>query len=105
MIGSVINMSTDGYINGVNHKAVIRLMEALKGSDVKPGDRMVLLAIVRFANADGQAWPSHKSLEQWTGYGKSALTESTNRLQAAGWLSKSDRKTSNQNTLYTIHVL
>ncbi|MFI4977368.1 MAG: helix-turn-helix domain-containing protein [Solirubrobacterales bacterium] len=97
-------MSADenGYVPGVNHQA----MEIVwQHSDAKGNDRIVLLAITRFVNAAGKAWPGFDTLERLTGYSESTITRCLNRLEDAGELRVIDRRARNEPNLYTVLLL
>lgn len=47
-----------------------------------PGDKLTLLALATLAHADGECWPSARTLANWTGLTVAAVHASLKRLEA-----------------------
>lgn len=54
------------------------------GIHLEPRDRFVLYALADHADDRHEAWPSHRTLAEWTGYAASTVRDALAALEAAG---------------------
>jgi hypothetical protein len=92
-------MNADGCVPGVNYLAV---EEVWQHSGAKGSERLVLISIARFLNAERKAWPSHASVESLTGLSESAISNCLGRLENAERLKIKYRKNKGETNLYTL---
>ncbi|MET8908262.1 helix-turn-helix domain-containing protein [Micromonospora sp. NPDC004551] len=63
------------------------MKDALRAShDLKPTERLVLVAIVAHANADGAAWPSVQTVAEYVGCSERTVQRALRRLVEVGRL-------------------
>ena len=65
---------------------------ALEDSRLTANDRLVLLAIASFADADGTAWPGISALVRRSALSRSAVLRSLDRLESAGAITRTKRR-------------
>jgi hypothetical protein len=65
---------------------------ALEDSRLTANDRLVLLAISSFADADGTAWPGISSLIRRSALSRSAVIRSLDHLESAGVITRTKRR-------------
>ncbi|MGC4792550.1 helix-turn-helix domain-containing protein [Micromonospora saelicesensis] len=74
--------TTDRYLGGA---AAVK--DALRAShDLKPTERLVLVAIVAHANAEGEAWPSVATVADYVGCSERTVQRALRRLVEVGRL-------------------
>ena len=62
-----------------------------RGIHLAPRDRFVLYALADFANEDHEAWPSHRTIAEWTGFDKRTIVRALESLQEAGLIQRQRR--------------
>lgn len=63
-----------------------------RGIHLAPRDRFVLYALADFADDRGEAWPSHKTITEWTGYARATVVEALASLEAEGLITAKQRR-------------
>lgn len=58
---------------------------------LRPSDRLILLALVEHANKVGECWPSQATLAEYTGYSEKTVWTALGRLQERGLIERSHR--------------
>jgi hypothetical protein len=71
----------------------------------KPGDIAVGMTVASFTNDKGEAWPSNETISKRAHVGHTFVSESIERLKAAGILGWIDRTAKGESNLYTIPAL
>lgn len=72
---------------------LIGLARVLRGEgvDLSSAERITLLALASYANAEGVSWPELSTLARWTGLGRSSVKRSLSTLEASGWVRRTRR--------------
>jgi hypothetical protein len=63
-----------------------------RGIHLAPRDRFVLYALADFADDRGEAWPSHKTITEWTGYARATVIEALAALEEDGMITATQRR-------------
>lgn len=61
------------------------------GVHLAPRDRFVLYALADYADDNFQAWPSHRTLTEWTGYARATVQEALDSLEEAKVITSEQR--------------
>ena len=80
-------MFSYGYVGG----AMI-LFDAVKAVDLKATERIVIIALCRYANKEGKCWPSQKAIAEYAGLGLTATKSALKSLQSKGYISITQRR-------------
>ena len=72
----------------------ITLVRALprNGIELQPRDRFVLYALADYADENYDAWPSFRSLMEWTGYSRQTIIDALASLEEVGMVVKRGRR-------------
>lgn len=71
------------------------LSAARKITSLSPRNKFVLMALADYANDDGLAWPSYRSLVEWTCLGRKTIYRSLQELEEAGFITSTQRTREN----------